>query len=919
MNFKKLITTSIIACTAATFLVVGTPKKALAASLTVNNYGFESVTNNRPDDWNCSGDLITATSENAQYGSKCLKIVNSSKGYSVASQKINLKPNTGYKLTGYIKGTNISQEISSDGAAILVGNNSYIHVIDSISNWKNGTFGWTKVTVYFETTSITETTIECRLGHYWGGSSGTAYFDNIQLEECTYPNNNTVQRVRLEGKHIVLAYTKNFVNGIGMDKYQKYLERLDAAYEKYAELTGSTPRVGDKIYVVDTMEPFMRQYGAIANFNPILINPNLSGTIQDMLVNDTTGFGILHEIGHIFDEKHGVNAGGYAWNFESEFWANTKMLYVLDETDDVSVNIGDLVSYSSDDIKKYYKEIAGGGYDNTFEKGTVGFDGMSYLFIKLKEKVGWDTFKKAFRFYTENKVDKFENFLGANSDRFFFFLSILQYYYNPTGREVFDVFGERDINTIMNYYNIKESDLVYFPIICEHSDEFTPIVNGTNSPGLNTDTPVDQIRLTSVLPSLLQYQVCTNGKWSDWLPQGTLAGEKGSPITGIGIRISDDYEFNYDIEYSTDGTNWTSNGYPCTCTNGLKNLYIKIETCNSPFCKTNILKLKNPDGTTISTFYIADKAYPRFYTIPDIEGLMFKQLSDSIENITSDTDLIAQYENCDKVIIYYKGVDTPIAYYKYTDGSMASYNSITMDYSSGFNKCEYSTCINVEKGKKISAYFVGRYTQESDLNDYVLEPGVYTIINKKLTKVDSPDTLRIKRFYPVNSLTGEACEEKIFDADIVGGKGPVKYKYTKITKDGEEHVLRDYCEYSRFAGMFETDIDYIVLYATDGYTTESKRLGLSITDAYPLTLGTFQSSEGTNLKVGQKTTITFRGLKGYGDYRYTLKINGKTVLDDSEKNSYELTPQFVGRYTIEINIRDCRGNTLKKKAVFKAS
>ncbi len=928
MRIKKFTSCALLTCALITgvFLGADSSEKVFAESdnstPVILNSSFESATNGEPDYWILEKNKdvsISTTSESAKYGSKCLKIQNDSYEQTYVRQKISLKRNTCYKLTGYIKSVNVSGDDDCDnGPAISVADGNNPHIIDSYNNWGVGTYDWKKTTVYFETGSVPEATIECSLGSSSaldGKVKGTAYFDNIEITECTYPNDDSVQRVKLEGDHIVLVYTKDFVNSIGMDNYKKYLKRLDTAYEKYAELTGSTPAHGEKLYILDSLRPSIKACGALASYNPILCNPNQHDTIQQIKNEDLTGFGILHEISHKFEEGHESTSYGcptYKWNFDIESWANTKMLYVLDSTDDIGVKIGNYNSYSTDDLKKYYKTISDGGYDNTFEKGKLGWDAMTYLAIKIKDKVGWDTYKKAFRHYTEDKCMYMSKPLDSNCEQFLYFLSLLQYYYNPSGREVYDIIGDRDMDIILDYWHMNKSDLLSFPLICESKggDTFTPNF-------ISSDTPMEQICIRSIIPSLFQYRIYSDGKWSDWSDAGTTLGKKGSTISGIAFKSNDDI---YDIYYTTVNENWVSNGEECVNilnSKGLTDLYIKTEKKEASFANFNQLNIVDSEGILLSKVTVTDNVTPRL-SLPAIEGLRFRQLSESLKGTTSDRTILAEYESCEKILVYYKGVQSPSIYYHDDADTGTFYMPASMNYSSGFHGCDYSICINADKGHTYSAYFRSQTTYETDFGGYKLEAGgIYTIIDNKLTKVNETNPLRIKRLYLKN--TDYSTAEKLFDVQTTGGKGPLKYKYTSIDTNGEEHVLRDYCEYSALSRILTNDTAYISVYVTDGYTTENKKLYVEYRENSHIQIRRFKISKGNELKKGESAEINFAAYYGYGNYNYTLKINGNTVLQNSTKTSYTFTPDYTGKYIVELTAMDCRGVTAKRKLTLYAS
>ena len=431
-------------------------KAADTSSVTVKNYDFESAKKNssgkwEADDWekNDHAEVVLSGGIN---NSKCLKITNDTYEYHATTQTLQLEPNTEYMLTGYIKGENIVGKMDGnrevgDGATIDFDENT-AYMVEHINNWKTGTFDWTKVTVYFISPSKGDVKIRCRLGHYWGNAKGTAYFDNIKIEKKAFPNDSSVNRVKVKNKNVGGYITKNIVNKIGMDKYQSWLNEMQEAYEAYMDLTGSCPYNGDVLNIINTDEPMIQQYVAIGNFNPLLHNRDIMNSFTDYANHGYISFADLHEMGHAFDNVKENNTETYGWDFDDEFWANTKMLYVFDATN-ISTFMGDKERKNSAEMMEYYKTV-GGGYDDTIAKGKFAIDGngdaLTYVFIKIIQKIGWEPFKTTFRQYVNKEISTPDtNF--AKLDKY---LYILQQNYNPEGNEVMDCIGNTDYEIIRN-------------------------------------------------------------------------------------------------------------------------------------------------------------------------------------------------------------------------------------------------------------------------------------------------------------------------------------------------------------------------------------------------------------------------------------------------------------------------------------
>ena len=97
-------------------------------------------------------------------------------------QTVSVTPNTQYVLSGYIKTVNVAHTSQSQDAganlSILGGYTSTPALF--------GTNGWKYVSVVFNSGSNTQVTVAARLGMYSGVTTGTAWFDDLQLEPVCY-------------------------------------------------------------------------------------------------------------------------------------------------------------------------------------------------------------------------------------------------------------------------------------------------------------------------------------------------------------------------------------------------------------------------------------------------------------------------------------------------------------------------------------------------------------------------------------------------------------------------------------------------------------------------------------------------------------------------------------------------------------
>jgi hypothetical protein len=127
-------------------------------------------------------------------------------------------------------------------------------------------------------------------------------------------------------------------------------------------------------------------------------------------------FGMLHELGHMFDSQRG-------WNFESEAWTDLKLCYVLYKlTLDHKDTDGLVFGCASADYQPgtcfTYKTMAE-GLDIHAHKGAMvtvyGFFAAARLFLLMAYDFGWDPFIQTFHWYqdngyTANDFERYERF-----------------------------------------------------------------------------------------------------------------------------------------------------------------------------------------------------------------------------------------------------------------------------------------------------------------------------------------------------------------------------------------------------------------------------------------------------------------------------------------------------------------------------
>ena len=124
---------------------------------------------------NQADDIKVSTSPNGRNGSTALMIQSSSRADAGAAAEVSIKPNTRYRLGGWIKTENID---TKPGRGAMMN----AHTLAGQTSALTGTKDWTEVSAEFDSGNETSVIINCLFGGF-GGSTGTAYWDDVYLHE----------------------------------------------------------------------------------------------------------------------------------------------------------------------------------------------------------------------------------------------------------------------------------------------------------------------------------------------------------------------------------------------------------------------------------------------------------------------------------------------------------------------------------------------------------------------------------------------------------------------------------------------------------------------------------------------------------------------------------------------------------------
>lgn len=375
-------------------------------------------------------------------GSRCVAIIAQQDVDVMLAQKITgLDPKKPYKATARIKTENVLQ---GKGGHICL---DYLWA--PASEGVTGTKDWTTVTLEIDEVPDDGSLVLClRLGSTSNSSQGVAYFDNVSLQENT---NLYIQ----ESEHVRLMIDKKYVS-ISETQITEWLQKLDQVYEAYVELfSGRKPFEGK----ITTLRSGAIDAWAYAG-NPVMWNQDyISSSLLTVAKGDWC-FGIMHELGHNFAPY--ISNATYSFNWNEEVMANFRMYYALEKLNGMVITDANILqpdgstktetkTYVGTEIKQLYKSETTNCYDRTIainqpvEMGNA----LCYKLIQIKEKYGWDLYRKAFDELYGIPRNTTEEESMTQWDKFDYFMSILT---KHAGEDIYaNNFTSAELNTIKTY------------------------------------------------------------------------------------------------------------------------------------------------------------------------------------------------------------------------------------------------------------------------------------------------------------------------------------------------------------------------------------------------------------------------------------------------------------------------------------
>jgi|GEM_PF-3468763 len=284
-------------------------------------------------------------------------------------------------------------------------------------------------------------------GRNYGGENSVDRF--VQL-----PCNTTETLQMYDGTGRVSAYLEPEDKALASNTdFNTWLDRMDKAYGAFRELTGYTPYNAQKIIMKSTRENLNEYFGNVDGENYWWITLGYydytrtfkygkvfyQGQMRRLAQGDW-GFIPIHEMSHTFDCDK--------WNFDSETLAQFKSYYICEN---LNAKIYEPCRFNNNGNgwytgTNYYTLLKTDryldSYTNSFNKGYYASEGFAAILIEIQQKIGWEPFKKTFRYFSDLSYTQVPD---SNGEKLKLFFTKLKDY---SGKDVLSYISTRDKNII---------------------------------------------------------------------------------------------------------------------------------------------------------------------------------------------------------------------------------------------------------------------------------------------------------------------------------------------------------------------------------------------------------------------------------------------------------------------------------------
>lgn len=265
--------------------------------------------------------------------------------------------------------------------------------------------------------------------------------------------------------HIVLRIPEKFTTrkaiGFNAKLAQKWVDYFEEAYYYEIELTGYVPY---DVIVIKAYEDENIVAGVVNNYNVItadvgFMESELSNVAKRYTKHNVMeiGFGMLHEMGHMFDSGRG-------WNFESEAWTDLKLCYCLKRLGEKYPDVVFTATPAGYDASKYFTYDTMveclGQHDNETEGGMTkvyAFFGCAKIFLIIANDIGWEPYVQTFHWFQDNNV--LEESL-KREERFYKFVEKLSEFSGKDIRSMIDEINPKAWGVMDDYFSGKTNKAI---------------------------------------------------------------------------------------------------------------------------------------------------------------------------------------------------------------------------------------------------------------------------------------------------------------------------------------------------------------------------------------------------------------------------------------------------------------------------
>ncbi len=299
----------------------------------------------------------------------------------------------------------------------------------------------------------------------WPSEDGTYFGGDCSIcRRIKLPYNYEEEKELYEGEHVSVLFETADVERASQEDFELWMERMDLVYEGLEDLTGYTPYGGRNIVLESTREYLSDKYDAIDgedwweivsgySGNPIVCGQAFVQSLMIRLQENDWGDLPIHELSHDFDNK--------IWRFDSHALCYLKMHYVLDvisakvyredvgtgdEFDNSLTAENDSGEWYSQSYVDFLYEEGYYNYCKYFGEGMYHSTGMAYVLITIQDEIGWEPFRRTFRYFSSLDKSQIPSTKGGKLN---LFLTKLKDY---SGYNVFNEISDDEREVIEDYF-----------------------------------------------------------------------------------------------------------------------------------------------------------------------------------------------------------------------------------------------------------------------------------------------------------------------------------------------------------------------------------------------------------------------------------------------------------------------------------